>query len=220
MPWFVCWGILSNLQAFYLQKIFNDDALPVRSLIWYILLLTSVLIIFRCCLKYIKEPFTRVTDLQYTGHIATTIAVIRSAPDGAQSVVIQYLISFLTELVSPQDVRHRIYVEKFPDDLGTKCVTCSPWAKAELISIWIWIAPDQVRHRPLVGYLSEAINDLDLIQAMNAWAQASVDAEDVIIDDDTECKEIEHVSKVMPNICVSIFPVAFSIKSIRLGHTS
>jgi hypothetical protein len=42
----------------------------------------------------------------------------------------------------------------------------------------------------------------------------SMNAEDLVVDDNTQCKEIEHIRKVVPNIRVPIFPRAFRVKSV------
>jgi hypothetical protein len=46
-----------------------------------------------------------------------------------------------------------------------------------------------------------------------------MDTEYLIIDDHTQCQEIEHICKVMPHIRIPIFPGTLSIEPIRLRHT-
>jgi hypothetical protein len=42
----------------------------------------------------------------------------------------------------------------------------------------------------------------------------SMNAEYLVIDDNTQCKKIEHIRKVVPNICISILPRAFRIETV------
>lgn len=68
-----------------------------------------------------------------------------------------------------------------------------------------------------MGDFSEAINNFDLINRMYGRRESSMDAEDLIVDDDAQGKEIEHVGEVMPHVCVAVFARAFGIESIRLS---
>ena len=65
-------------------------------------------------------------------------------------------------------------------------------------------------------YLAEAIDDFDLIDRVYRWRKAAVDTEDLVVDDDTQCEEIKHVRKIMPDICVSVFPRALGVEAVRL----
>lgn len=47
-----------------------------------------------------------------------------------------------------------------------------------------------------------------------------MDAEDLIVDDDGESEEVEHVSEIVPNTCVAIFPRALCVEAVRLGDTA
>lgn len=48
----------------------------------------------------------------------------------------------------------------------------------------------------------------------------SMNAKDLIINNNAQRKEIEHIRKIMPNIRIPIFPGTLRIKSIRLRDTS
>jgi len=39
-------------------------------------------------------------------------------------------------------------------------------------------------------------------------------AEDLVIDDDGEGKEVEHVGEVMPYVRIAVFPRAFGVEAI------
>lgn len=41
----------------------------------------------------------------------------------------------------------------------------------------------------------------------------------LIVDDHTQCKEVEHIREMMPYICIPIFPGALRIEAIRLSDT-
>lgn len=65
-------------------------------------------------------------------------------------------------------------------------------------------------------YLSESIDDLNLVDGVNARRQSSMNTEDLIVNDNAEGEEVEHVGEVMPYVCVAIFPRAFGVEAVRL----
>ena len=141
-------------------------------------------IILRRGIKDIEEPLPLIADLEHARHVPAPVAVIGRAPDRAQPIVIKNLISLLAELVRAEDMRHFIDVEELLHHLGAESVAGAPWRQRELVSFGIWIAPDQVCHWALMRYLSETIDDLDLVDAVYAWTQAAVHAEDLVVDHD------------------------------------
>lgn len=115
---------------------------------------------------------------------------------------------------------HLVHVEELIDDLCAECITGSPGTERELISIRIWVTPDQICHRSFVWDLAEAVDDLDLVDRVDGWRKASVYAEDVVIYDDGECKEVEHVCEVVPDIGVAVLAAAFSVEAVRLSDAA
>jgi hypothetical protein len=71
-----------------------------------------------------------------------------------------------------------------------------------------------------VRNLSEAVDDLDLINAMNAGRQTTVDAEDLVVDDAGEGEVVEHVGKVVPDSSVAVLAAALCIEAVGLGDSS
>lgn len=63
-------------------------------------------------------------------------------------------------------------------------------------------------------YLPEAVDDLDLVDAMDTWAETTVDTEYLVVDDDGQGEVVEHVRKVVPHISVAIFAAAFSVETV------
>ena len=45
-------------------------------------------------------------------------------------------------------------------------------------------------------------------------------AEDLIVDDHAQGEEVEHISEVMPDVGVAVFPHALSIESVGLRDTA
>lgn len=65
-----------------------------------------------------------------------------------------------------------------------------------------------------MGYFSESVNNLDLIDRMYRRREATMDTKYLVIDDNTQGKEVEHVCEVVPDIRISIFPSTFRIETV------
>ena len=164
------------------KKILHHNALPV--LIGLILLLAPMQIVLRRGIKDVEEPLPLIADLEHARHVPAPIAVIWRAPDRAQPVVVEDLIALLAKLVRAENMRHVVHIEELLHDLGAKSIPRAPGRQGELVSFRIRIAPHQVGHGSLVWDLAEAIDDFDLVDAVDAGAQAAVDAEDLVVNDD------------------------------------
>ena len=69
-------------------------------------------------------------------------------------------------------------------------------------------------------YLLLPVNCSNLIQGIDRWRQASMNAEYFIIDDSCESKVVEDFSAVSPHIHRAILPQAFIIEPINLRDLS
>ena len=200
------------------KKILHHDALTV--LIRLVLLLPPMQIILRRRVKDVEEPLPLIANLEHARHVPAPVAVIRRAPDRAQVIVVQDLVALLTELVRAEDVVHPVNVEELLDDLRAERVSRAAGREGELVPLRVRVTPDQVRHGALVRDLAEAVDDLDLVDAVDARAQAAVHAEDLVVDDDGEGEEVEHVGEVVPDVGVAVLAVAFGVEAVGLRHTA
>lgn len=178
---------------------------------------STVDIILRSRVEDIEISFTGIRNLKNTGQISAPVAVIRSTPDGAQPVVVQDLVSFLAELVGPQDMRHAVDLEKLPHHLSAERVPRTSRGEGELIALRVRVRPNQIRHGPFVGDLTEPVDDFDLIDRVDRRGEAAMDAEYLVVYDDAEGEEIEHVCEVVPDVGVAVFPGTFCVKAVGLG---
>lgn len=168
----------------------------------------------------VEETLTCVTDLQHTSHVSAPVAVIRGTPYSAQAVVVEDLEAFLAQLMCPQNVRHCIDFEEFLHHLRAKGVARTARAQREFVPLRIWVTPHQVCHGPFVGYLAEAVDDFDLVNGVDRGGQAAMDAEDLVVDDDGQGEEVEHVGEVVPHVGVAVLARAFRVKAVRLRHAA
>lgn len=61
------------------------------------------------------------------------------------------------------------------------------------------------------------IEGLDVIKGIDTGRETSVEAEDLVIDEGGEGEVIEQISKVFPNVCISIFSETFVVETVDLG---
>ena len=86
------------------QKVFNDRTLPIFALLLLCLLLIPMHIVLWRSIENVEVSVTSIADFQDTCKISASIAVVWSAPDRAQAIIVENLVSFLTELMCPQYV--------------------------------------------------------------------------------------------------------------------
>ena len=63
-------------------------------------------------------------------------------------------------------------------------------------------------------YLSKSVDDFDLVNRVYRRRKSAVDAKDLIVDDHTQCEEVEHVRKIVPDGWVAVFATAFCVEAI------
>ena len=69
-------------------------------------------------------------------------------------------------------------------------------------------------------YLPEPVDDLDLVDTMDTWAETTVYTEYLVIDDDRQGQVVKHIRKVVPHIGITIFATAFCVEAVRLSYTT
>lgn len=64
--------------------------------------------------------------------------------------------------------------------------------------------------------LPEPVDDLDLVDAVDARRQAPVHAEDLVVDHHGEREEVEHVREVVPDVGVAVLARALGVEAVGL----
>lgn len=67
---------------------------------------------------------------------------------------------------------------------------------------------------------AETVDDLDLIDRVDARTQAAVYTKDLIVNDTAQRKVVEHVGEIVPDRRVAVFSGTLRVKAVRLGNTS
>lgn len=67
---------------------------------------------------------------------------------------------------------------------------------------------------------AKAVDNLDLVYAVDAGRETTVYAEDLVVDDAGKGEVVEHVGKVVPDGWIAIFATAFGVEAIRLRDST
>jgi hypothetical protein len=62
----------------------------------------------------------------------------------------------------------------------------------------------------------DTIEGADVIKGVDGWAETSVEAENLILDEGCEREVIEEVRKILPDVGVAVFPQTLIIEAIDL----
>ena len=82
------------------------------------------------------------------------------------------------------------------------------------------VGPKQVAHGPLVGYLLDSIELPHMIKGVNGGAEATVEAEYVIVDQGREGEVVEEVGEELPHVGTAVFANALVVEAVHLRDLS
>lgn len=108
-----------------------------------------------------------------------------------------------------------VVVERLRDILP-KSISSTTWRDSPTTSI-IWVRPEQIAHRSFVRNLLYPIQSSNVVKGINARRKTTVKTEDLVVDQGSEGKVVEEISKVLPHIRISVLPQAFIIEAIDLS---
>lgn len=80
------------------------------------------------------------------------------------------------------------------------------------------IAPHEIAKRAFVWDFLYAVDGPDLVDGADLWAEAGMDAEDLVVDERGDDEVVEHINAVLPRISVSVLSHAFFIETIYLRN--
>ena len=81
----------------------------------------------------------------------------------------------------------------------------------------VWVRPEQVADWALVRSLLNPIELPNLVQSVDTWREAAVEAEDGVVDDSRQRQVVEQLGELLPNVRVSILAQAFVVEAVHLG---
>ena len=62
-----------------------------------------------------------------------------------------------------------------------------------------------------------SVESTDIVECVDARGETSVEAEDLVLDQGCEGKEVEEVGEVLPDVGIAVLAQAFVVEAVNLG---
>lgn len=118
--------------------------------------------------------------------------------------------------MGPGNKRQAVVVVESLRDVLTECVTGTTGRDSPSAPV-VGVRPQKVAHGSLVGHLLDPVKGADVVERVDAGRQASVQAEDLVVDEGCEGQVVEEIGEVLPHVCVAVFPEALVVEAVDLG---
>ena len=146
-------------------------------------------------------------DLQHRRLVPAPIAIVRCTKDRhntrLMALLIPLKINFLNylmhQLVRPRNLGKPVRPIEHLTDILPKGESGSSRALSPTNNV-VWVAPKEVAHRPIMRYLSEAIQLPYRIQSSQFRAQTSMETENLVFHHSSDREMVEKISQIFPYI--------------------
>ncbi|KAH9407846.1 hypothetical protein TYRP_011491 [Tyrophagus putrescentiae] len=122
-----------------------------------------------------------VVELHDRRLVAAAVAVVGRTEDGHHVVVVAPVEALHHQLVGAGDQRQAVGVVEGLADVVAEGVAGAARADAPAAAV-VRVGPKEVAHRPLVGHLLQAVEGANVVEGVDGWREAAVEAEDLTID--------------------------------------
>ena len=154
-------------------------------------------------------------DFHYSSLVATPITVVWRWKDRHNLLLMAPIIASHHELMGASHRLQPILLYELVWNVLTKRVAGSSWRNTPACTI-VGIWPQQVTHWPLVRYFYMTVNIPDHVQGVQAGAQTTVEAENLIFDDSCQRQVVKEVSQVFPDVSIAVLAETFIVEAIYL----
>ena len=153
--------------------------------------------------------------------VPAPIAVIRRAEDGNDLIVMLPLVPLHNQLMSPADKAQVINMSELLRDVLPERVPRPSRADPPPAPI-VRVAPNQVAHGSFMWYFLDSIELPGVVEGVDAWGEAAVEAEDLVGYDGGHGEVVERVGEVLPDVRVTVLAEALGgggggRKGVELG---
>lgn len=155
-------------------------------------------------------------DLHNGGFVTTSVAIVGSREHGDDVAVVGPVVTIHHQLMSSGDQFQIVRVIELLRNILSKRVAGTSGRDTPTTSV-IRIGPQKITDRTFVGNLHNTIKLLDLVQSVNRWREATMEAEDVVLNDGTKWKVIEQSCEFLPHLGIAILAQALIVESIDLS---
>lgn len=135
--------------------------------------------------------------------------------DGHHVSILRPTVALHDQLMRPSNQRESIVViERFGNVLP-KRVSGTSGRYSPSTSV-IRVRPEKIAHRPLVRHFLNSIERADIIQRVDTWRKATVEAEYLVLDQRRKWEVVEEIGKVLPNAGVAVFAETLVVETVDL----
>mmetsp|Transcript_24322 Transcript_24322/g.77061 ORF Transcript_24322/g.77061 Transcript_24322/m.77061 type:complete len:332 (+) Transcript_24322:206-1201(+) len=153
------------------------------------------------------------------GDVAAAVAVVWRRPDGHQRVVEHVLVPFHHQLVRARDQVDRVGRAELGDHVAAEQVARASRRQPPPVDV-LRVGPHQVAHRPLVGWLLDAVEVLDLVDGVEGGGEAPVHAQHRVVHHCGKAEAVEHVDARSPDGRVTVLLEALVVEAVHLRDLS
>ena len=158
-------------------------------------------------------------DLHYSGLVATPITIVWRWEDRHNLLLMAPIIARHYELMGASHRFEPVLLYELVWYVLSKGVAGSAWRDTPARTV-VWIWPQQVAHWAFMRYLNNTVNISDHVQGVQAGAQATMKAEDLIFNDSCQRKVVKEVRQVLPDVGIAVLSETLVIKAINLCDLS
>jgi len=149
--------------------------------------------------------------------VAATVAVVGSRPNSDDRILREVvLVALVDELMSSGNQFETIHVVELSRNLVAKEPAGTTRANSPRLDVF-GVRPDKIAESTLVRNLLSTGNDANLVDGTDLGTQATVDTEELAVDDGSEDQKVENMAAGLPNGGVSILLLALLVESIDLS---
>lgn len=84
----------------------------------------------------------------------------------------------------------------------------------------VWVRPQQITHWSLMRHFLNAVEGANVVQRVNAWRQASVQAEDLVVDERGKWEVVEEIGEELPHIRIAVLAQTLVVEAVHLRNLS
>jgi len=192
--------------SWHLQKIIRRALLHA---------VAGLLLLVRWRVKLQECVLQVLIDLHDCCLVAATVAIVWSREDRYDVSVMAPIIALHDKLVRTRDEFQTICMVELLRNVLAKSVASSSRRDAPTTSV-IWIRPEEVTHWSFMRHLLNAIQLSDIIQGVQRRRDATVHADDLILNDCGHWQVIERISEGLPYIWSTVGAYALVEEAIDL----
>mmetsp|Transcript_1685 Transcript_1685/g.4987 ORF Transcript_1685/g.4987 Transcript_1685/m.4987 type:complete len:273 (+) Transcript_1685:109-927(+) len=156
-----------------------------------------------------------LVDLHHGGLVAAAVAVVRGGEDRDDVTVMAPIVALHHQLMRPGDQLQPVGVVELLRDVLAEGVACTARRNAPAAAV-VRVRPEKVAHGALVRHLLDAVQLPDVVEGVEGRRDASVHADDLVLDDGGHGQVVKGVREQLPDRRSAVCSHAFVEEAVHL----